>query len=153
MIAAQGALQNDEHGELYDNLSPFSADNRDADATAFAAFMKHLARVDGREKTVIMVQVENEVGLLGAARSHGADATAAWEAPVPPALVEALRAEAFPYVSAPAESPAPTWDSLKVDADRTAELFMAWHYAAYIEHVAAAGREHHDGPAVRQRVA
>ncbi|MEU6103696.1 beta-galactosidase [Streptomyces flaveolus] len=139
-------LQTDAHGEPYDNLSPFSVANRDADATAFAAFMKHLARVDGREGTVVMVQVENEVGLLGAARSHGEDATAAWAAPVPPALMAAVRAGAFPHVSVPADVSAATWDGLKGDTDRTAELFMAWHYADYVEHVAAAGREHHDVP-------
>ncbi|MFF0225819.1 DUF5597 domain-containing protein [Streptomyces sp. NPDC004629] len=139
-------LQTDEHGEPYDNLSPFSEANRDADATAFAAFMEHLGRVDGHEKTVIMVQVENEVGLLGTARSYGGDATAAWAAPVPSALVEAVRAEAFPYVRCPAEASTPTWDGLVGDAARTAELFMAWHYAAYVEHVAAAGLKRYDVP-------
>ncbi|MFJ9707283.1 DUF5597 domain-containing protein [Streptomyces sp. NPDC101234] len=139
-------LQFDAAGIPLDNLSPFSAANRDADAAAFAAFMEHLARVDGREKTVIMVQVENEVGLLGAARSHGADAAAAWEAPVPAPLVDALRSGASPHVRAPLEPSAPTWGALTGDADRTAELFMAWHYATYIQHVAAAGRAHHDIP-------
>ncbi|MFF0700028.1 DUF5597 domain-containing protein [Streptomyces tendae] len=139
-------LQTDQHGDPYDNLSPFSTANRDADATAFAAFMQHLGRVDGHDKTVIMVQVENEVGLLGAARSYGADATAAWAAPVPSALVEAVRAEAFPYVRCPAGVSAPTWDDLVGEAARTAELFMAWHYAAYVEHVATAGLERHDVP-------
>ncbi|CBG74691.1 MULTISPECIES: DUF5597 domain-containing protein [Streptomyces] len=139
-------LQVDEAGDPLDNLSPFSTNNRDADAAAFAAFMEHLARVDGREKTVIMVQVENEVGLLGAPRSYGADAAAAWAAPVPAALAEALRNGASPYVQAPDEPSTPTWDLLTGDSDRKAELFMAWHYACYIEHVAAAGLARYDIP-------
>ncbi|MET9087998.1 DUF5597 domain-containing protein [Streptomyces sp. NPDC004237] len=139
-------LQRDENGDPLDNLSPFSTANRDADAAAFAAFMEHLARIDGHDRTVIMVQVENEVGLLGAARSHGPDAAAAWDDPVPAPLLDALRSKAFPHVHASAEPPAPTWGALTGDPDRTAELFMAWHYAAYVQHVAAAGRERHDIP-------
>ncbi|MCZ0997488.1 DUF5597 domain-containing protein [Streptomyces mirabilis] len=139
-------LQIDEGGTPLDNLSPFSAANREADAAAFAAFMEHLSRVDSRERTVIMVQVENEVGLLGAARSHGTDAVAAWEAPVPATLVDALRTGASPHVAAPDEPSPPTWESLTGEADRKAELFMAWHYAAYVQHVAAAGQERHDIP-------
>ncbi|ROR46544.1 DUF5597 domain-containing protein [Kitasatospora cineracea] len=139
-------LQTDETGQALNNLSPFSAANRDADATAFAALMAHLARVDGSTRTVIMVQVENEAGLLGAARSHAADAESAWQSPVPDALLEALRAGASPHVDAPATADAPTWDGLVGNAGRKAELFMAWHYAAYVEHVAAAGRERYDIP-------
>ncbi|GAA4413905.1 DUF5597 domain-containing protein [Actinokineospora soli] len=139
-------LQLDAAGEPLDNLSPFNDDNRDADAAAFAAFMAHLAAVDGAERTVVMVQVENEVGLLGAARSHGGDAWAAWDAPVPSALVAALRDGGSPHVGAPADVADPSWGDLVGDDDRKAELFMAWHYAAYVEHVAAAGSVHHDVP-------
>ena len=39
--------------------SPFSDANRDADARAFAALMRHVKAVDGRQHTVVMVQVEN----------------------------------------------------------------------------------------------
>ena len=43
-------------------LSPFGKENLEADARAFAAFMRHLREVDTNEHTVIMVQVENEIG-------------------------------------------------------------------------------------------
>jgi hypothetical protein len=146
LAPARFPLQADASGSPLDNLSPFSEANRDADAAAFAAFMDHLALADRGEGTVIMVQVENEVGLLGSPRSHGADALAAWEAPVPSELVTALRGGGSPHVSAPDHTATPTWDELVGDADRTAELFMAWHYAAYIQHVAAAGQARHDVP-------
>ncbi|MFZ3468754.1 DUF5597 domain-containing protein [Streptomyces sp. 4.24] len=139
-------LQSDASGGPLDHLSPFSTANRDADAAAFAAFMEHLSRADRREGTVIMVQVENEVGLLGSARSYGPDAAAAWAGPVPAVLVEALRGGASPHVWAPGHTSAPSWGELVGDADRTAELFMAWHYAAYVQHVAAAGQARHDVP-------
>lgn len=43
-------------------LSVFDPDLLAADARAFAALMAHLRRVDGARPTVLMVQVENEVG-------------------------------------------------------------------------------------------
>jgi beta-galactosidase GanA len=52
-------------------ISAFSEEARDADARAFAAPMKHLREVDGEQRTVIMVQVENEVGFLPFAKEGG----------------------------------------------------------------------------------
>ncbi|MFJ5779786.1 DUF5597 domain-containing protein [Streptomyces sp. NPDC093094] len=139
-------LQMDEAGRPLDNLSPFSAANRDSDAAAFAAFMEHVSIADGRSGTVLMVQVENEVGLLGAARSYGPDALAAWEQPIPVTLLKALRDKASPHVTAPSGAARPSWGDLDGDEDRKAELFMAWHYALYVGYVAAAGLQRHDVP-------
>ncbi len=50
-------------------LSPLGDATRDADARAFAAMMRHIEAVDGRERTVIMIQVENEVGIRCTERS------------------------------------------------------------------------------------
>ena len=49
----------DKRGLGMEILSPFSQENAEADARAFAALMSHLRQVDGRDNTVIMVQVEN----------------------------------------------------------------------------------------------
>jgi hypothetical protein len=46
-----------------DIVSAFSDETRNADAKAFAAFMRHIKEIDGELRTVIMVQVENEVGV------------------------------------------------------------------------------------------
>jgi beta-galactosidase GanA len=58
-------------GRAQEIISAFSAEARDADARAFAALMRHLREVDGEQRTVIMVQVENEVGFLPFAREGG----------------------------------------------------------------------------------
>ena len=52
-----------EGGVSIEELSTLSEANRDADARAFAALMRHVKAVDGRQHTVIMIQVENEVGM------------------------------------------------------------------------------------------
>ena len=53
-------------GRKLELLSTLGEATRDADARAFRALMRHLRETDGREHTVLMMQVENEVG--GAAR-------------------------------------------------------------------------------------
>jgi beta-galactosidase GanA len=58
-------------GRAQEIISAFSTEARDADARAFAALMRHLRQVDGDQRTVIMVQVENEVGFLPFAREGG----------------------------------------------------------------------------------
>jgi beta-galactosidase GanA len=67
-------------------LSPFSAANRDADARAFAALMSHLRTFDARHRTVLMVQVENEIGMIPHARDYSAIANKLIAADVPAKL-------------------------------------------------------------------
>jgi beta-galactosidase GanA len=50
-------------GKTLELLTPLSDANRDADARAFAALMRHVREFDGREHTVVMIQVENEARL------------------------------------------------------------------------------------------
>ena len=52
------------NGSSVEILSAFSKATLDADARAFAEFMGYLAKNDARDNTVIMVQVENEIGML-----------------------------------------------------------------------------------------
>ncbi|MEX2126078.1 MAG: beta-galactosidase [Woeseia sp.] len=87
------------NGESQEILSAFSANNREADATAFKALLAHLRDVDARQNTVIMVQVENETGMLPTAREYGAEANRQFAAPVAPELLSSLaanRAELVP---------------------------------------------------------
>jgi len=76
----------DQQGTNLGILSAFSNANRDADARAFAALMKHIKDVDGARHTALMMQVENESGELGPARDYSAEAEVAWKRPVPDAM-------------------------------------------------------------------
>ncbi|MBP7571733.1 MAG: DUF5597 domain-containing protein [Acidobacteria bacterium] len=137
----------DAAGRGLEILSPFSIANRDADARAFAALMRHLREVDGGRHTVIMVQVENEIGMIPEARDRSAAANAAFEAPVPPALIDWLRrreGDLAPGLGAawagrgrPASG---NWQQLFGPGAATEEVFTAWHFARYTEAVAAAGK-------------
>jgi beta-galactosidase GanA len=114
-----------EKGETVDSPSPFSVAFLEADKSAFKMLMRHLAAVDG-QRTVIMVQVENESGVWGGVRDYGAAAEKAFAGPVPDALVKGLGKQAG------------TWK--EVFGDDADETFEAWYTATYIEQVAAAGK-------------
>jgi beta-galactosidase GanA len=114
-----------EKGETVDSPSPFSVAFLEADKSAFKMLMRHLAAVDG-QRTVIMVQVENESGVWGGVRDYGAAAEKAFAGPVPDALVKGLGKQAG------------TWK--EVFGDDADETFEAWYTATYIEQVSAAGK-------------
>ena len=116
-------------------LSPFGEETLKADRRAFTALMTHLKKIDGVQRTVLMVQVENEVGTYGLARDHGPAAQAAFEQPVPAAVLAR---------QAPKAAAAGTWR--QVYGDYADEYFHAWEMARYIGAVAAAGRAAYDLP-------
>ena len=134
-------------GRGTERLSPFSTAVRDADARAFAKLMRHLREVDGDTHTVLMVQVENEVGVIPESRDHSAVANAAFSAAVPPALtsyMEKHRTALDPEFRAAWEAAGGkttgTWQEVFGKTSLTDDLFMAWQYATYIDHVTAAGK-------------
>ncbi len=140
-------------GRSTERLSPFSAEVRDADARAFAQLMRHLRETDAATHTVLMVQVENEVGVIPEARDHSPAAETAFAAAVPPTLVHFMqqhRAQLAPQFRAAWEDngakAAGTWQELFGRAPLTDDLFMAWQYATYIGYVAAAGKAQYPLP-------
>jgi hypothetical protein len=52
--------------------------------------MKHLREVDGTQNTVVMVQVENEIGMIPSARDHSDQANRAFNTAVPAELMNRL---------------------------------------------------------------
>ena len=134
-------------GTALEILSPFSEANVAADARAFEALMTHLREVDGEENTVVMVQVENEIGMIPSARDHSALADEHFEEDVPERLLEYLqehRDELAPSLrerwEAQGTQTSGTWEDVFGRGVETAELFMAWHYARYAERVTSAGK-------------
>ena len=134
-------------GRGTERLSPFSTAVRDADARAFAELMRHLREVDKSTHTVIMVQVENEVGVIPESRDHSLIANASFTAAVPSALTSFLqshRTALDPEFRAAWETAggkaAGTWQEVFGKTSLTDDLFMAWQYATYVGHVTAAGK-------------
>jgi hypothetical protein len=132
-------------GENVEVLTPLSEVNCQADARAFAALMRHLKKADGKRHTVLMMQVENEVGLLGASRDHSPATEAAFAKEVPAELMrsfqeheEDLIPEFKKYWEDAGFKAAGTWTD--VFGEGADEAFMAWHMASYLGRIAAAGK-------------
>lgn len=126
-------------GSPLEILSTFGEETLRLDSKAFAALMAHLRTADPQQ-TVLMVQVENEVGVVGERRDRSAAANRAFQGEVPSALVAALRAKPSltPELAAHFQPQGRTW--AEVFGDAADEVFMAWRYAGYIDAVAAAGK-------------
>ena len=73
-------------------LSALGSATRDADAAAFGALMRHIKEVDGTRHTVLMMQVENEVGVLRDTRDRSFAANRAFASHVPTELMQYLEA-------------------------------------------------------------
>ncbi len=137
------------HGMGYTSLSYLCEETCRADAKAFAALMQHIKETDETEHTVLMVQVENETGLQGAAREHSEQAEKAFAKDVPAELISYLKdntQEMAPDVkeailAAPAGG---SWES--VFGPVADEMFSAYCIASYVEKVAKAGCEQYALP-------
>jgi beta-galactosidase GanA len=134
-------------------LTPLATATMDADARAYAALMRHLKEVDSRDHTVVMMQVENEVGVLGDSRDHSDTANKAFSSPVPAELTKYLAAHRetlYPQLKAlwdaNGNKTSGTWSELFGDTVRADEIFMAWHYARFIQTVTAQGKAAYNIP-------
>lgn len=131
------------HDLEYTTLSAFCDATREADARAFAALMAHVRAYDEGVGTVIAVQVENECGLMGAARDHVNAADAAYGMDVPDELLVAMHECAdslSPDIAAAFAEGAGTGSWEDVFGPVAEEVFQTWHTARYVEVVAAAGK-------------
>jgi hypothetical protein len=140
-------------GQGQEILSPFHAANWEADARAFTALMRHIRSIDGSRHTVVMVQVENETGMIPEARDHSPTADSLYARAVPRELMAYLqlhRAALAPELrarwNAQGNRASGTWEEVFGPGVHTEELFMAWHFARYHEFVTAAGKREYPLP-------
>lgn len=114
------------------SLSPLCEATMQADARAFSAFMAHLKEADGEQRTVIAVQVENEIGLADTDLDYSEEALEEYRKPVP-GILDGIELED--------SGVSPSGNTWKSRFGRHAhEAFMAWKSACYVETVAAAGK-------------
>src|ERR1035438_1799386 len=115
-------------GERVDSPSPFAHASLDADSHAFTAFMQHL-KVADPDRTVVMVQVENETGTWGTLRDYSPEANRLFASPVPDDVLKAMNKTT---------AGGGGWaDVFGPEADVD---FHAWTIARYVGQVAAAGK-------------
>lgn len=135
-------------GNSREILSVFDEDLLEAERKAFVKFMKHLKTMDGAEHTVIMVQIENEVGILKDSRDRSELAEVAYAQQIPEELISYLNdhkesllpeiSDAWSYSEFLQEG---SWKDVFGPEYSAEEIFMAWHYASYMNELATSGKE------------
>jgi hypothetical protein len=142
-----------EDGRPVEILSALGREAQQSDSKALAALMRHIKEVDSADHTALMIQVENEVGVLGASRDHSPSANSAFQSAVPPELTRYLQAHRetlYPELrelwQANGERASGTWEQVFGASPRTDEIFMAWNYSRYVNAVAAAGKSEYNLP-------
>jgi len=147
----------DNNGKQLELPSVLGENVMKADAKAYAATLKHIKETD-YDRTVVMVQIENEPGLRGAARDYSALAEKAWKGQVPAKLVTYLQTNAAslqPDIKKAWESNGSktkgNWEDLfgkSITEDdgsgaivnQTEHFFTAYYYAEYLDYMAKAGK-------------
>jgi len=131
-------LARGENGAAVASLSAHCRATLEADKRAFARVMECLRELDGRERRVLAVQVENEIGLASTDRDCGTEAEADYRESVP-AELDGVRLEDSGVAGG-----GQTW---RERFGRHAhEAFSAWHHAKYLEEIAAAGKSAFEVP-------
>ena len=118
-------------GRTLNSMSPHGEATLAADRKAFARLMRHLKQADP-QRTVLMVQPQNEPGTYGGVRDFSPLAQKQFEAAVPQALIARL-----------GKQPGTWREVFGADAD---EFFHAWHIAHFIDQVAEAGKAEYPLP-------
>ena len=116
------------NGEPTTTISPLCEAAVEKDASAFTALMKHIKETDEAENTVIIIQVENEIGLLHTDRDYSDAANEAFAKEIPAGISDKTG----------------TWS--EVFGDDAGEAFMAWYFAKAVEKIASAGRAEYPLP-------
>lgn len=135
----------DSEGREMDALSPFCAAALQADQHAFSALMRHVREFDERDQTVILMQVENEAGLIHTDRDYSPAANQQFAEQVP--------AEVLNYLASHRQTLRPSMQNAlqqngnkkhgawsEIFGDLAPEAFSAWSISRYVDGVAAAGK-------------
>lgn len=142
----------DTTGRSQEIFSVFGKQTLEADKKAFTALMRHIKETDAA-KTVIMVQVENEIGMLPVARESSVVADKLYNAKLPAELVNYLQKNKSTLVPEFKDKWQQqgfkindTWENTFGKGVATEEIFQAWYYAKYANEVTLAGKKECDLP-------
>ena len=137
----------DDKGISHEILTPFSEKNLEADLKAYQALLKHLKESDGNDHTVIMIQTENEIGMLPSARDYSLLANERFKENVPTELIQYLEKNKEIIVPELKEiwekngfKNSGTWEEIFGAGSQTDEIFMAWYFAKFTNSVIEAGK-------------
>lgn len=116
-----------ESGKPLEIASAFSENVFEADRKAFTSLLRHIAYRDSKNHTVVMIQVENEIGMLESARDHSPLAEKAYKSDEWKGILNNIAVD-------------------KTDSRFVDEAFQAYYYAKYVERLTIEGKKILDIP-------
>ena len=118
-------------GETIPTISPLCQAAVEKDAKALAQVMAHLRVMDELENTVIAIQVENEIGLMGTDRDYSAEGIFQFTQKVPHEVEEEFAVNG-------------SWK--ECFGNDAGEYFMAYHFAKTVEFITRAAKKEYNLP-------
>lgn len=113
-------------GELMNTISPLCDEAIEKDAYALSRVMERIRETDESENTVIMVQIENEIGLLGTDRDYSPEANKTFNSVIPAPVAKEFNKTG-------------TWE--EVFGLEAWEYFMSYYFASAVEKIAKKANE------------
>ncbi len=140
-----------ETGKPLEIASAFSENVFKADSTAFVNFINHI-KVTDTDHRVVMIQIENEIGMLESARDHSDIANKLFAENVPTNLMDYivrnqdnLHSSLLDKWTKNGKKTEGSWQTIFGADIFTDEIFMAYYYALYVERLAKVARDNYDG--------
>ncbi|EJL65302.1 GH35 family beta-galactosidase [Flavobacterium sp. CF136] len=143
----------DDKNKSHEILTPFSENNLEADLNALKKLMAHIKDFDKKDQTVIMIQVENEIGMLPTARDYHPLANEAFKKEVPKELLQYMQENKEKLVPEFLElwkkngfKISGNWETVFGKGLQTDEIFMAWFFSKFTNKIAKAGKDSYGIP-------
>jgi beta-galactosidase GanA len=134
-------------------LTPFSENNLKADLNAYRHLLRRIREVDAATQTVILMQPENEIGMLPSARDHHPLANKKFKEAVPADLMtymlkdkEQLNPEFLEIWKNNGFKTKGNWEDVFGKGLHTDEIFMAYYFARFTDQLSAAGKKEYALP-------
>lgn len=144
----------DQAGKSQEILTPFSHNNLEADLNAYKNLLRHIKKIDAAYQTVILMQPENEMGMLPSARDHHPLANKKFHEDVPGDLIDymvnhkqQLNPEFLEIWKKSGFKTAGKWEEVFGEGLHTDEIFMAYYFALFTDQICAAGKDEYALPA------
>jgi beta-galactosidase GanA len=138
----------DHTGRSQEILSSFSENVLQADKKAFENLMQFIKDFDSSERTVIMIQVENEIGMLPSARDYQNLANEAFSKNVPREFIQYLQKNKEQLVpeflniwKSNGYKTTGNWEEIFGKGLHTDEIFMAYFYAKFTNIITEAAKK------------
>jgi hypothetical protein len=137
------------------SLSPFSNMNRDAEARVIAALMHHIKITDSAQHTIVMLQLEDNLGKISESRDKNMQAERTFYGSVPVELIAYMQNNKGLLVpeykkiwDEQGNRSYGTWEEVFGKNPETEKIFMSYYIARYLNYITIKAKTEYNLPIV-----